>query len=140
VHAFMRGSCLLLQDLAHASNSAYVPWDNYSAEVVHPLYWPDGYQRHIRGHACYDPDKARSCHSLPLPACSTRTATEHQPWSPQGLHCLVHAEVGQCLQDHTRMHGASAALVRLACTACGRGWLALSTLCMHGYRTWSSRT
>lgn len=47
-----------VQDVNHSSNSAYLPYDNYTEEVVHPQWWPKGYTHHISGHACYDPSKA----------------------------------------------------------------------------------
>lgn len=45
------------QDVNHTSNSAFTPWDNYTQEVIHPQWWPEGYTHHIKGHACYDPAK-----------------------------------------------------------------------------------
>jgi len=53
---------MCLQDIHHSSNSAYLPYDNYTEEVVHPEWWPQGYTHHISGHACYDPLKAPAQH------------------------------------------------------------------------------
>ena len=58
MHAACDPDALRMQGLNHTSDSAYTPWDNYTEEIRHPLWWPEGYQRHIRGHACYDPTKA----------------------------------------------------------------------------------
>ncbi|CAK0774152.1 hypothetical protein CVIRNUC_004140 [Coccomyxa viridis] len=67
VPAEIRNSIILShwgrKDKGHRSNSAFAPWDNYTDEVVHPEWWPDGYQNYIdaENNACYDPKTAGPC-------------------------------------------------------------------------------
>ncbi|KAK9846201.1 hypothetical protein WJX84_000412 [Apatococcus fuscideae] len=43
-------------DEDHSSNTAYGD-DNYTQELQHPEWAPEGWTKLIRGHACYDPEK-----------------------------------------------------------------------------------
>ena len=60
-----------MQDVNHTSNSAFKPWDNYTQEVIHPEWWPEGYAHHIKGHACYDPTKVCQPPPIFLAQCPT---------------------------------------------------------------------
>ncbi|BDA44351.1 probable glucuronosyltransferase [Coccomyxa sp. Obi] len=89
------------KDVNHTSNSAYLPWDNYTQEIVHPEWWPQGYTHHIRGHACYEPMKDLVIPNLKHPAeFANFSPLVGQPQPQRDILLLFRGDVGKARLPH----------------------------------------
>lgn len=67
VPAVLRNATVLThwgrKDFPHLSGTEYGP-DNYSLEITHPIWQPEGHLWKLGNYSCYDPKKVREIRFL----------------------------------------------------------------------------